>query len=188
MLLVAAAFAVCDRLTYRQPTGDDYARYDGRNFRVVRVVDGDTLDIDVPDAGRPHTRIRLWGVDTPELARGDVPAMHFGEEAWRFAKERLEGREVVIELAPSRTRDKYERLLAYVYFERGGAMFNELLAEEGLAFADQRFRHPYDDRFELLEKRARVAGRGLWAKVTSDQMPEWRKRMDEQRRSPGGIR
>jgi micrococcal nuclease len=169
---------VCDRF-YRGPAqGDDWTRYHDRTFRVARVVDGDTIDIQAPDEDKPVTRIRLWGVDTPETARVSGPNMHFGREAKDFAERTLEGRSVHIVLSPKRTRGKYGRLLAYVFLERGGRMFNELLLEEGFAYADLRFEHHYFRQFQSIEKRARKAGAGLWAEVTPEAMPPWKQRFE----------
>lgn len=186
VLVLIALGVVCDRSerfsTSSQRTGasiqTDRDRYHDRGFRVVKVVDGDTLDIDVPDGDKPATRIRLWGVDTPEVKGSPSGEMYFGPEASTFAKELLSGRNVHIVLAPKKTRGKYGRLLAYVMMERGGAMFNELLLENGFAYADRRFPHPYREQFEAIEKRARRRGAGLWAGVTRDQMPESRRRFE----------
>jgi endonuclease YncB( thermonuclease family) len=84
-------------------------------------------------------------------------------------------------LSPDKTRGKYGRLLAYVYLERGGRMFNEMLLEEGYAYADLRFRHHYYRQFKNVEKRARRAERGLWADVTLEQMPGWKQRFERKR-------
>jgi len=156
----------------------DWKQYHDRSFAVVRVIDGDTLDIDAPDQDKPTTRIRLWGVDAPELAHGAEPAAHFGPEAAAFAKETLEGKSVHVVLSQTRTRGKYGRLLAYVFLERGGRMFNEMLIENGYAYADLRFKHPYYDQFKAADKRARRNGVGLWADVTPDQMPAWKQRFE----------
>jgi len=164
-----------------EDTPDDYARYHDRTFRVVNVVDGDTVDIDIPDGKWPHTRIRLLGVDTPEVAGSRDGEMYFGPEASQYAKAMLTGRNVHIVLSPDRTRDKYNRLLAYVYLQRGGHSFNEMLIETGHAYADLRFPHPYRRRFEAVEKHARKIGTGLWANVTLDQMPQWRQKREKQK-------
>ena len=163
---------------------DDAARYHDQSFRVVHVVDGDTLDIDVSDLGngKSKTRIRLWGVDTPEIAHGGEGNMHFGPEATAFAKETLSGREVQVVLSPKRTRDKYGRLLAYVFLERGRAMFNEMLVEEGYAYADPRFDHHYETRFAAAERRAREAQAGLWRGVQLADMPKWRQKREKKQR------
>ena len=155
----------------------DQRRYHDRKFRVARVVDGDTIDLDEPDGRDPVTRVRLWGVDSPEIASAGGGSMHFGPEASAFARETLEGRDVHLVLSPKRTRDKYRRVLAYVFLERGGVMFNELLAEEGCAYADRRFAHHFKDRFESAENRARAARRGLWRNATNDDFPGWYRRM-----------
>ena len=162
-------------------TGSDTACYHDRSFRVARVVDGDTLDIEVPDRDKPVTRIRLWGVDTPEVAGTRADEMYFGPEASAFAKETLAGRDVHVVLSPKRTRGKYGRLLAYVFMSRGGKMFNEMLLEGGYAYADRRFDHHYMDRFKRIEKQARSSGIGLWAAVELDQMPSWRQRFEKGR-------
>lgn len=162
-----------------RPATDDAARYHDRSFRVVHVVDGDTLDIDAPDDDKQVTRIRLLGVDTPEVARGTREGMYFGAEASAFAKETLLDRRVHVVLPPDRTRGRFGRLLAYVFLKRGGRMFNEMLLEEGYAYADLRFKHVYFDRFKRIEKRARQASRGLWEGITLDRMPPWKQRFEK---------
>jgi micrococcal nuclease len=160
--------------------GSDRVRYTDAIATVIYVADGDTFDIDMPDGRRPKTRIRLWGVDCPEISHEEgVPDAHFGRESADFVQEHLVGRQVRIALDPNRTpRGKYGRLLAYVYLEDTGEMLNELLIAEGLAYADRRFKHAMKQRFIKIEKRAMKAGIGLWETVTPEQMPDWRQRMD----------
>jgi len=177
-ILAVLFLIVCERSVRGPSLGGDQSRYHDRAFRVVHVVDGDTLDINAPDADKPKTRIRLWGVDTPELARGGRREMHFAVQAREFAERTLFDREVNVVLTPDRTRDRYGRLLAYVFCERGGRMFNEMLLEEGYAYADPRFAHPYKKQFETTEKRARKSDVGLWANLTAEQMPAWRQRLE----------
>lgn len=164
---------------------DDNARYHDRFFEVVHVVDGDTLDIDAPDIvdgkQKDRTRIRLWGVDSPEVAHGRGKDMHFGAEATAFAKETLAGRTVQVVLSPERTRDRYGRLLAYVFLDRGGPMFNEMLIEGGYAYADPRWNHHYESRFASAERRAREAQAGLWNGVKRSDMPVWRQKLEASR-------
>ena len=178
VLLVLAGLVVYERGFGRLGQQDDYSRYHNEVFEVVRVLDGDTFDIDVADGRHPTTRIRLWGVDTPEVAGSPGGAMHYGAEASAFTRRRLLGRNVRVVLSPTRTRGKYGRLLAYVYVEPSGLMFNELLLEHGYAYADWRFAHPNKRQFKAIEKRARSQGVGLWAEVTLEQMPPWRQRME----------
>ena len=177
-VILLAAVVVCERTTGPPVLLDDDTRYHDRSFRVSRVVDGDTLDIEAPDRDRPVTRIRLWGVDTPEVARGGRSDAHFGPEASAFARRTLEGRTVHVVLVPQRTRGKYGRLLAYVFLDRGVRMFTEMLLEDGYAYADLRFNHPYFKQFKAIEKRARKSGIGLWKNVTLEHMPQLKQRFE----------
>jgi len=111
--------------------------------------------------------------------------MYFASEATDFARRTLEGRSVHVVLSPESTRGKYGRLLAYVYLERGGPMFNEMLLEQGYAYADLRFKHHYYKQFKDIETRARRDGRGLWADVTVEQMPDWKQRFERKGTSSG---
>jgi micrococcal nuclease len=175
-----AALALLSLLGRDGPGGDDYDKYHNQVFHVVYVADGDTFDVDIPDGRYHKTRIRLWGVDTPEVEGSRDGAMHYGAEAAAFAKETLLGKSVRVLLAPSRTRDKYNRLLAYVAIEESGESFNELLLSAGHAYADWRFRHPLRTQYKSLERRARRQGIGLWADIEPEQMPAWRQRMERE--------
>jgi micrococcal nuclease len=123
---------------------------------VTRVVDGDTIDISPSVSGR--SRVRLIGMDTPEVYFGTQP---YGPEASAFAKRELEGEEVRLELDIQKV-DPYGRLLAYVYLPNG-EMFNETLLEEGYAqVATFPPNVKYVDRFLEAQREARAANRGLW--------------------------
>ena len=144
------------------PAGDDRARYHGVVCVVTYVADGDTFDVDLPDGRKATTRIRLWGVDCPEIAHDpEETGAYFGEIAKDFVQEHVHGRRVrlALDLADS------------------GEMLNEVLVQEGLAYADRRFDHAYKLRFQTLEKRAAKKAVGLWADVSVEKMPAWRQRM-----------
>lgn len=160
--------------------GDDFQTYHNKIFTVVEVVDGDTVDIDQPDGKFPDTRIRMWGVDTPEVAGSPAGEMYFGKEASEFTKQTLANRKVRVLLSTRRTRDKYGRLLAYLELLESGDSFNELLIAEGYGYADWRFDHPLKMQYKSVERKARRAGLGLWANVTPDQFPPWRERMERE--------
>ncbi len=183
--LLVVGVGAFSQLRVTGPT-DDFDTYHNRVFTVVEVADGDTFDIDYPDGAHPDTRIRLWGVDTPEVAGSRDGAMHFGTEASAFAKDVLLGAKVRVILSPKRTRDKYDRLLAYVEFAeddesgREGESFNERLIHEGLAYADWRFDHPMKSVYKKAEREARRDRTGLWARVSIEDMPAWRSRMERE--------
>jgi micrococcal nuclease len=154
----------------------DTQKYQGRKFSVVKVVDGDTIDIDIPDANYSHTRIRLWGVDTPETKDPKKEPMYYGKEASEFATKLTLGKQVTIYLEKDKkSRDKYHRLLAYVQLP-DGTFLNEVLLSEGYAYADLRFKHGLYNKYKQLESLARSQKKGLWASVTREQLPQWLQR------------
>ena len=142
---------------------------------VLKVVDGDTIDIDIPDGKYDRTRIRLWGVDTPETKNPKTGVMYFGPEAADFTTKLVLGKPVIVYLEEHRTRGYYGRLLAYVQLP-DGRFLNEVLLSEGFAYADLRFRHSFYHKYKQLEAVARSQKKGLWLNVTREQLPEWLQR------------
>lgn len=132
-----------------------------KGFRVVKVVDGDTLDIDLNGT---TTRLRLIGMDTPETVDPRKPVQCFGKAASDKAKALLSGVHVEIERDASQgDLDKYGRTLAYVYLP-DGTMFNEYMIAEGYAHEyTYRLPYKYQDRFKAAEVSAREQKKGLWA-------------------------
>ena len=173
--IVAIFFADRGGVFGRAPV-NDLAKYDGQSFTVVRVVDGDTIDIDIPDGKYSNTRIRLWGVDTPETVKANTPVQHFGHEASDFTRSQVQGKTVRIQLEHHQTRDKHDRLLAYVILP-DGKMLNRLLISSGYGYADPRYEHAHKADFRRAERAAIKARRGLWAKVAPADMPyyHWEK-------------
>jgi endonuclease YncB( thermonuclease family) len=170
---IMAAIPAADRLgLFGHAQARDHDKYDGKTFRVVHVVDGDTLDVDATDDVRhkPTTRIRLWGIDTPEVVDPRKPVEHFGPEASAFAKSLAANALVRLDLDATKTRDKYDRLLAYIVLP-DGRMLNRVLVEEGYAYADPRYPHKYKREFEKLMKHAKTAGKGLWKDVRPNDLP-----------------
>ncbi|MCF7958268.1 MAG: thermonuclease family protein, partial [Phycisphaerae bacterium] len=84
-------------------TGTDRQRYQDKTATVINVVDGDTLDIDIadPQKNKPYTRVRLWGVDTPETKRPGYPVMYYGPEATEYAIKVLLNQQVTLKLEPN---------------------------------------------------------------------------------------
>jgi len=149
--------------TSRQVQGRDLERYDGQTFRVLRVVDGDTIDIDISDGRHGKTRIRIWGIDAPEVAHPPHTTITqpYGREAADYLERRVAGQTVKLVLEPSRLRDRYDRLLAHVELASGPLVAEELIGE-GLAIADDRWNHRYRDRFAHAESEAKRRRAGIW--------------------------
>jgi len=126
-------------------------------YHCVRVVDGDTLVVDIDGK---QEKVRLIGVDTPETVHPSKPVEYFGKEASAFTKKLAAGKRVRLEYDQQR-RDKYGRLLAYVYLE-DGAFLNAELIKQGYGFAYTRFPFRYMEEFRHYERDARGSHRGLW--------------------------
>jgi micrococcal nuclease len=126
---------------------------------VVRVIDGDTIEVDRALDGQ--ATIRYIGVDTPETVAPGQPVACFGREASNRNKELVEGKTVYLEKDVS-DADRFGRLLRYVYLA-DGSMVNELLVVEGFA---QVSTFPPDvkhqQRFLAAQQKARSANLGLW--------------------------
>jgi len=125
---------------------------------VVRAVDGDTIVVDVGD----HTEtVRILGADTPEVVDPRKPVQCYGPEASAHTKARLpHGTRVTLE-TDTETRDKYGRLLAYVYV--GGARYDDELLRLGFARLLIIPPNGVHARAMLQEElQARAERRGLW--------------------------
>jgi micrococcal nuclease len=154
---------------YRVNTGNvsSYKNVDLKKMlrgKVTRHIDGDTVHVTLenPPAGFAGIeKIRMIGVDTPETVHPNMDVEYFGKEASAFTKDALLGRDVFIALDWD-TRDKYGRLLAYIY-TADGRCHNAALIEQGFAHAYTRFPFQFLEEFRLLEHKARGAKAGLWA-------------------------
>lgn len=187
-LLLVAAFVWLDHSPVRhkwwqqqpetseQAKAYDVQKYHKKTFTVIKVVDGDTIDIDIPNGRDNYTRIRLWGIDTPETKHPEKGVMYFGPEAAEFTTKLTLEKKVTLYLdEANRTRGKFGRLLAYVKLP-DGRFLNEVLLTEGFAYADSRFRHSFYNKYKQLESAARSQKKGLWQSVTPDQFPQWLQR------------
>ena len=140
-------------------------------FRVSKAIDGDTIKLSTGE------HVRLIGIDTPESryntklerdaarSRKDMKAIiNMGKEASNFTRHLVEGERVRLEFDVQK-RDKYGRLLAYVYLE-DGTFVNAKIIEEGYG---QVMTIPPDvefaDYFLKLQREARESRKGLWASV-----------------------
>lgn len=127
---------------------------------VVRVVDGDTL---VADVGGHEQHVRLIGIDTPETVAPDRPDECFGAEASRRLTELLPPGTAIRLERDVEPRDRYDRLLAYVFRSEDGLFVNLAQVEGG--YAEAREYPPNTARRPELdgaERSARAAAAGLW--------------------------
>jgi len=130
-------------------------------YTVVKVVDGDTIHVNV---NGQKLKIRLIGIDTPEVVDPRKPVQCFGREASAQAKTILGGQSVYLETDPSQDSiDKYGRTLAYVWTELG-RLFNLDMIADGYANEYTYYLpYRYQQEFKAAENDARTHDRGLWS-------------------------
>jgi micrococcal nuclease len=153
LLLLAAG---CQRLS--TVSGPEPAV--GGNGRVEKVIDGDTIDVVLAGATE---RVRLLGIDTPESVKPETPVECFGREATGRLRALLPERTQVRLVRDVEERDRFGRLLAYVYRQPDGLFVNLDLVRGGYA---QVLTFPpnvtHARQFQEAARDARRATRGLW--------------------------
>jgi micrococcal nuclease len=148
---------------------------DSRFHPVTKVVDGDTFETEID--GKKE-KVRMLGIDTPEKFESNKldkdaertgndkkTIKKLGELSSEYAKKLLAGKKVRLEIDPiGDEKDRYGRLLRYVYLE-DGTFLNLKLVEDGYANAYTRFEISKKNEIVNAEKRARENKRGLWGDI-----------------------
>jgi len=146
LLLLALAFPACTTAS------------SANGATVLRVIDGDTIEVAYQGQ---RERVRYIGINAPEIHHPRKGVEYYGQEAQAANRRLVEGKTVRLEFDVQR-RDRYGRLLAYVFLP-DGTFVNAWLVEHGYA---QVMTIPpnvrYQDLFLRLQREAREARRGLW--------------------------
>lgn len=130
--------------------------------KVVKVVDGDTLDVSYN--GKTE-RIRVIGINTPETVDPRKPVECFGQKASDMAKEYLSGQTVWLEADPTQgERDKYSRLLRYIWTDDDSVDYGKVIIATGYAY-EYTYNTPYKYQaiYKQAQKEAEAGKKGLWA-------------------------
>ena len=139
---------------------------DGANGRIVKVIDGDTVDVSM--SGRTE-RVRLIGIDTPETKKPNTPIQCFGPEASKHINELLPVDTPVLVQRDVEARDPYGRLLGYVYRTSDNLFVNQDLIING--FARPLSIAPntaFASEFATLAQTAQKSKIGLWGECASE--------------------
>ena len=133
---------------------------DVQTYSVTKVIDGDTIVI---EKGGAKETVRLIGLDTPETVDPRSPVQCFGQASSDEAKRMLVGKRVRLEMDASQDeRDKYGRLLAYVYVD--DVLFNQYMIANGFGHEyTYNIPYKYQKEFKGAEAQAREQKKGLWA-------------------------
>lgn len=144
---------------------EDQTSEQKKYYTVIDVVDGDTIKVVID--GKLET-LRLIGLDTPETVDPRKTVQCFGKEASAKAVELLLNQKVWLESDTSQgVRDKYNRLLMYVYRD-DGLLYNKWMIENGYAheYTYQQVPYRYHAEFNQAELDAKLGQRGLWSPQT----------------------
>lgn len=128
-------------------------------YGVSHFVDGDTIAVDM---NGHQEKVRFIGVDTPETHKPNTPVQCYGPAAAAFTKNLIGHHQVrLVSDSLSTDRDRYDRLLRYVYLPDGTDV-NERLVREGYAFYYPYFPFTKSEQFKADEQAAMAKHRGLW--------------------------
>lgn len=121
----------------------------GNTVKVVRVIDGDTFEIESGE------KVRMIGINTPEIS--DI----YGKEAKYYLSNLILNKTVELKTDNiSKNHDRYQRLLRYVILD--GVDINKLMISEGYAFAYLKYRFGELNNYKQTQIKARAENKGIW--------------------------
>jgi len=133
--------------------------------KVTRVADGDTLTLVTREG--TTLKVRLYGIDTPEIRHERLPGQPYGKEAKAALTALVLGRRVTVEIVDI---DTHKRMVGIV--RRSGEDINLAMVRSGFAWAYRRYLSaPYASEYIAAEKEARSRRLGLWKQANPD--PPW---------------
>lgn len=142
-----------------QPAGDTLQRNQPGLYGINHFIDGDTIAVNMN--GDVET-VRFIGIDTPETHKPNTPVQCYGPAAAAFTKNTIGTNTVrLVSDSLNTDRDRYGRLLRYVYLP-DGTLVNEKLVQEGYAFYYPYFPFSKSTAFKADQDAAMAAHRGLW--------------------------
>ena len=149
-LATAAAYRVATESGSAPPV---YPRYE---IHVAQVIDGDTIET------ADGIRVRLFGIDSPEIAHHGKPGDPWGEESTAWLKALVEGQTILLEESPVE-KDRYGRTLGWLHL-LDGTLVSEQSLKLGHSELLDRFGLPaqYESRLRAAEAEAKANARGLW--------------------------
>lgn len=128
-------------------------------YSINHFVDGDTIAVNMN--GKVE-KVRLVGVDTPETHKPNTPVQCYGPAAAAFTKATIGNNRVrLVSDSLSTDRDRYDRLLRYVYLP-DGTLVNEKLVQNGYGFYYPYFPFTKSKQFAADQQAAMAANKGLW--------------------------
>lgn len=130
----------------------------GNVYQVLRIIDGDTVEIEYEG---DRTNVQLIGVNAPETVHPSKPPERFGSEAKAFIQSLLLNKFVYLSFDGDK-KDKYDRLLAYVYRNSDDLFVNAEIIRQGYGQTYTRFPFKYMNLFKYHESQARSERKTMW--------------------------
>jgi endonuclease YncB( thermonuclease family) len=168
-LLGLALFACASFLQYNashttnQAVTTQASQHQPGLYQIDHFIDGDTIAVKMNGTTES---IRMIGVDTPETHKPNTPVQCYGPAAAAYTKTIIGTNAVRLESDPKSTnRDRYNRLLRYVYLPDGRLLAHELIAN-GYGFAYTQFPFTKSQDFVDAQAQAKAGNKGLWGNCT----------------------
>ncbi len=168
-MVVIACAAVAHWQGWLRPIDSTkFMRWQPVSYAVKQFVDGDTVLVDM---GGTEEKIRFIGIDTPETHKENTPVQCYGPAAAAYTKNRVGTQRIrLVSDTLTTNRDRYDRLLRYVYLEDGSNLNLELV-QKGYAFA-YAFPFAKSRDFNIAMEQAQQSEAGLWGACTPYQDPK----------------
>ncbi len=160
VLAVASGLvALGQQLGWRATAAKTIAKAQPGTYAIDHFIDGDTIAVRMNGV---IEKVRFIGVDTPETHKPNVPVQCYGENASAFTKQEIGTNHVRLEADPESTdRDRYNRLLRYIYLS-DGTNLDEALIQNGYGFYYPYFPFTKSAQFSADEQQAQAGHKGLW--------------------------
>ena len=160
VIVVTGLFFGTHEFGWLGPAGQAALRGQPGLYGIARFVDGDTIAVNMNGTVE---KVRFVGVDTPETHKPNTPVQCYGPAAAAFTKNTIGSNRVrLVSDSLSTDRDRYGRLLRYVYLP-DGTLVNEKLIQEGYGFYYPYFPFTKSGQFAADEQAAMSAHKGLWS-------------------------
>lgn len=158
-LLAALAFIIAQQQGWLSSASQGVVTEQPGMYAIDHFVDGDTIAVKMGDTVET---IRFIGIDTPETHKPNTPVQCYGPAAAAYTKSQIgNGRVRLVSDSLSTNRDRYNRLLRYVYLP-DGTNLNQQIVANGYGFYYPYFPFSKSDEFKSAEQTAIQNHKGLW--------------------------
>lgn len=139
---------------------------------ITQITDGDTVQTVTPEGTK--LKVRLYGIDAPETAKGKIPGEPFGNDSRNYLASLVSQKIVRVEI---RDIDRYRRMVAILWL--GETNVNQEMISAGMAEAyGEYLKQPYRAPFLQAEQEAKAQGKGIWSRGNTYERPsQFRRRM-----------